>query len=202
MWRTVPSDLHWFFCSVWVWTWLCLSNCRRTGQVKGSEQSLGFFKTVRIPVRRKYFDSILHLRLRARISCVLSSCWPISKLTETTWWTRSSKLCRRRVEQVKNHKWVTMIHRSGQSWGCQDRRLGEELGGLHENQIQVQQREFPKTRSFEKESSGRRQVRYAPSSTSHMWRPADGGTFARARASRERNGGSGTRSSSRWSQCS
>ena len=43
------------------------------------------------------FGPTLHLRVRARISCVLSNCWPFCMRAEQTWWTRSSKVCRNRA---------------------------------------------------------------------------------------------------------
>ena len=49
-------------------------------------------RTVRISARRRCFGLTLRRRMRARILCVLSNCWPICKRVETTWWARSSRV--------------------------------------------------------------------------------------------------------------
>ena len=57
---------------------------RQSVQLERSHQSLWFFGTVRAPTTRRCFEPALHRTVRAKISCVLSDCWPICRRAGAT----------------------------------------------------------------------------------------------------------------------
>ena len=80
-----------------------------------------------------------------------------------------------RAEQVENNGWAKEVHRSGQSWGGEDRRP-EELGGHRGGQVQVQQEDLSeRTRPGRSGWADASRRWCAPSPTPPMWEPADEG---------------------------
>ena len=97
------------------WCAACGRSARRPVQLKGPNRDL-VFQDSADPSEGRSFGPTRHLKVRAIILCVFSSCLRTSRRAEAASWKRSSRVFR-------NHGRPEKFHRG------EDRRPGEELGG-------------------------------------------------------------------------